>query len=306
MINTSSIRRRRKLRRAFRAAAVAASGTLLSSCANSLVDRIPILNPGAASYVVSTENDVASCAAEIAAPKAVYRSSLNGKKISVVNWNIRKRRHPDVTRDLSALAAEKDLVLIQEASLREDTINDNDASRHWSFVPGYRIGAEITGTMTLSKAAPLTQCSFVVLEPLLRSPKTTSITEYALSGTDETLVVINVHAVNLTFGLDAFTQQFEQVVEVLEAHEGPAILSGDFNTWRQRRTEIVQELTESLGLQSVEFADDHRVRIFGQALDHIYVRGLHAADANTEIVSSSDHNPMSVVLAVNDNAVAAD
>ena len=298
--------RRQSVRAAGRVSAILASTTLLSSCAHSLVDRVPIINPGAASYVVSTEDDVASCAAEVAAPKVATGSSLDAAEISVVNWNIRKRRHPDITEDLTALAAEKDLVLIQEASLREDTINDNDASRHWSFVPGYRIGAEITGTMTLSNVAPLTQCSFVVLEPLLRSPKTTSVTEYALSGTDETLVVINVHAVNLTFGLEAFTRQFEQVVEVLEAHEGPAILSGDFNTWRQRRTEIVEELTESLGLESVEFADDHRVRVFGQALDHIYVRGLHTADANTEIVSSSDHNPMSVILAVNESAIAAD
>jgi endonuclease/exonuclease/phosphatase (EEP) superfamily protein YafD len=298
--------RRQAALAAVRVSATAMSAALLSSCAHSLVDRIPILNPGAASYVVSTENDVLSCAASIAAPKAVSGSTLDGREISVVNWNIRKRRHPDVTQDLSTLAAEKDLVLIQEASLREDTINDNDASRHWSFVPGYRIGAEITGTMTLSNVPPLTQCSFVVLEPLLRSPKTTSVTEYALAGTHETLVVINVHAVNLSFGLEAFTQQFEQVARVLEAHQGPAILSGDFNTWRQRRTEIVEELTGSLGLESVKFADDHRVRFFGQALDHIYVRGMHTADANTEVVSSSDHNPMSVILAVNGAAAAAD
>ena len=298
--------RRQTVRAAARVSATAVSAALLSSCAHSLVDRIPVLSPGASTYVVSTEDDVANCRTAIAAPKAVSPTSLNGAEIRVVNWNIRKRRHPDLTEDLAALAAQKDLILIQEASLREDTINDNDASKHWSFVPGYRIGAEITGTMTLSNVAPLTQCSFVVLEPLLRSPKTTSVTEYALSGTDETLVVINVHAVNLTFGLGAFQQQFEQVADVLAAHDGPAILSGDFNTWRPRRTEIVEALTGSLGLESVEFQDDHRVRIFGQALDHIYVRGLHTAAANTEIVSSSDHNPMSVVLAVDQATIAAD
>ena len=289
-----------------RSTGIVAASALLSSCAHSLVDRIPILNPGAANYVVTTQDDVSSCVASIGASKEASGPALNSEEFSVVNWNIRKRRHPDIAEDLSTLAAEKDLVLIQEASLREDTINDVDASKHWSFVPGYRIGAEITGTMTLSNVAPLTQCSFMVLEPLLRTPKTTSVTEYALTGSDETLVVINVHAVNLTFGLDAFTEQFEQVAEVLESHSGPAILSGDFNTWRQRRTDIVDELTDTLGLESVEFADDHRVRFFGRALDHIYVRGLHTADANTEIVSSSDHNPMSVILAVDDIAAAAD
>jgi endonuclease/exonuclease/phosphatase (EEP) superfamily protein YafD len=286
-----------------RVGAVVLSGVLLSSCAHSLIDRVPILSPGAASYVASTDQQVDRCAADIASPAALSATALDGDSIRVVNWNIRKRRHPDIRDDLDAFAEGKDLILIQEASLREDTIVDNDASLYWSFAPGYRIGGEITGTMTLSNVEPLTQCSLMVLEPLLRTPKTTGVTRYALDGTDQTLVVINVHAVNLTFGLEAFRQQFDHIGRILEAHDGPAIVSGDFNTWRRGRTEIVEDLTASLGLESVEFVDDHRVRVFGQALDHIYVRGLHTSAADTEIVSSSDHNPMSVVLSV-DNVMA--
>ena len=289
-----------------RLAAVSLAAPLLTSCAHSFVDRIPVLSPGATSYVPSTDVEVDQCVAEVALPKQATGGAIDGQRISVVNWNIRKRRHPDLREDLEQLSSEKDLVLIQEASLREDTIVDNDATRHWSFVPGYRIGGEITGTMTLSSVAPLTQCSLIVLEPVLRTPKTTSVTEYALTGTDDTLVVVNVHAVNLTLGLGAFREQFDHVARILEAHDGPVILSGDFNTWRPERTNIVESLTESLDLQSVEFDTDHRVRIFGQALDHIYVRGLHTAAANTEVVRSSDHNPMSVVLMVDRPAALGD
>ena len=296
----------RRARRGLRAAIVATGGLLLSSCAHTLVDRVPMLSPGSTSYLVSTQADVLACADSVALHKPETGAALDTTDIRVVNWNIRKRRHPDLSTDLAVLSADKDLVLIQEASLREDTINSVDATRHWSFVPGYRMGGEIMGTMTLSKVAPLTQCSLVVLEPILRTPKTTSITEYALSDTDQTLVVVNMHAVNISLGLEAFQRQFDQVAQVLATHAGPVILSGDFNTWRQRRTEIVEALTDSLHLRSVEFDDDKRVRIFGHALDHIYVRGLSTTVANTEVVRTSDHNPMSVTLAMDRAEVMAD
>ena len=41
---------------------------------------------------------------------------------------------------------------------------------------------------------------------------------------------------------------------------------------------------------------DHRKRIFGRALDHIYLRGLSIVHATTAVSDSSDHNPMSVRL----------
>ena len=51
-------------------------------------------------------------------------------------------------------------------------------------------------------------------------------------------------------------------------------------------------------LTAVEFENDHRVRFLGQTLDHIYVRGLSAVDAETRPVTTSDHNPMSATLAM--------
>ena len=93
---------------------------------------------------------------------------------------------------------------MQEASLRQETINDIDSSRHWSFAPGYTLDGEITGVMTLSRSRPLTQCSFTSLEPLLRTPKATSVTEYGLTGPELTLVVVNIHAVNFSMGTGAF------------------------------------------------------------------------------------------------------
>lgn len=282
--------------RPWRAAVPFVAGMLLASCAHTVVEHVPEAPAGSSSYTVSSDKDVAACRMALTRAKPEPRSALDLDTISLVNWNIHKRRHPDLAADMRRLSDGKDLVLVQEASLHESTINEIDATMHWSFAPGYRIGDEITGVMTLSRAEPLTRCSLAALEPLMRTPKATSISEYALRGTDETLVVVNVHAINVTLGLEAFARQFEQVAGALEAHDGPIILSGDFNTWRPKRAQIVRGMTDALGLEPVTFDVDHRTRFFGHPLDHIYVRGLSPAMAATMRVDTSDHNPMSVVL----------
>jgi endonuclease/exonuclease/phosphatase (EEP) superfamily protein YafD len=225
-------------------------------------------------------------------------SELDASSISLFNWNVQKKRAPGWRRDFDTYANGANLVLIQEASIREETISEIDASRHWSFAPGYSKLGEITGVMTMSSAQPLAQCSLVHVEPWLRTPKATSITEYGLTGTDETLLVANVHAVNFSFGIGTFKQQFAEIRHVLEHHDGPIILSGDMNTWSDKRSRLVADLAASLELVPVHFENDHRVRFLGSALDHIYVRGLRTLDANTEIVNSSDHNPMIAVLGI--------
>ncbi len=224
--------------------------------------------------------------------------ALDPNRIRLVNWNVQKTNRPSWKDDYRVLARGRDLVLIQEASLREDTIGDMGVSKHWSFAPGYRTSDQISGVLTLSRIKPLTQCSFVTLEPVIRTPKATSITEYALTESDVTLVVVNVHAVNFSLGLGAFRAQFDQIADTLSEHRGPLILSGDFNTWRARRMQIVDMIAESLGLTPLEFEEDHRVRVLGRFLDHIYVRGLSAISADVSPVTTSDHNPMSATLSM--------
>jgi endonuclease/exonuclease/phosphatase (EEP) superfamily protein YafD len=262
----------------------------LSACANRPVT--PGTNPA-----LQFSTEVNECRDLLAAVPATG-AALDASNISLFNWNVHKTRERRWREDFDALASNADLVLFQEASLREETIAEIDSSRYWSFAPGYRKWGEVTGVMTLSGVKPLTQCSFVQSEPWLRTPKATSVTQYALTDTDQTLIVVNVHAVNFSFGTGAFRNQFEQIRRVLENHDGPIILSGDMNTWRNRRVQIVEELATSLDLVAVAFENDHRVQFFGKALDHIYVRGLHALSASTEVVDTSDHNPMTAVFSM--------
>lgn len=285
-----------KTQRATRAFGYVVSGLLLSSCAHQYVDQLSQVSANSMIHHVPTANGVEVCRELMAADITSTGARLASGNIRLLNWNIQKQRNPDSASDLRELAKDKDL--IQEASLREETINGVDSSKHWSFAPGYLLDGEVTGVMTLSSIKPLTQCSFITLEPILRTPKATSITEFALSDTELTLAVVNMHVVNFSLGLKAFREQIYNVHHVLESHHGPVILSGDFNTWRRQRMLILEQMTEDLGLSPVDFDDDKRVRLMGNLLDRLYVRGLSVTDTYTEVVKTSDHNPMSATLAM--------
>ena len=236
------------------------------------------------------------CAQALAGKNRRQLGELNSADISLVNWNIHKGADQGWVKDLDFFGEGPSLMIFQEAALNGASLESVSADYHQSFAPGYQTRQALTGVMTLSTVQPITQCRLTNLEPWLRTPKATMITEYGLTDTDQTLLVINVHAINFALGVTDFRKQIEQAHIIIAAHSGPVLLSGDFNTWRDRRLSIVQEIAVSLGLATLKFDQDYRKRAFGQPLDHIYVRGLTVLEATTRKVSTSDHNPMSVRL----------
>jgi len=275
-----------------------AAGALITSCTTAPTDPEAQAMASSISVPAAESREVESCRMLFAAAPPTAATGLNADEIRLVSWNMQKKSIPNWRADYSRLTDGRDLILIQEASLRVDTVGDLPAAPHWSFAPGYRKGESITGVLTLSSSQPLARCSFVNIEPLLRTPKATSITQFALEGHDETLLVVNVHAVNFSLGLGAYKRQFAQIADVLEGHQGPVILSGDLNTWRAGRTQTIEAMAEELELLPIEFSDDNRTRFFGLPLDHIYVRGLSATSSDSSIVTSSDHNPLTVTLSM--------
>jgi endonuclease/exonuclease/phosphatase (EEP) superfamily protein YafD len=273
-----------------------AAGALITSCTSVQVDPEAQALASSISTPTAESREVESCRVLFDAAPAASATGLNTDEIRVVSWNMQKKSIPNWRADYSRLTEGRDLILIQEASLRVDTVGDLPAAPHWSFAPGYRTGDSITGVLTLSSTQPLARCSFVNIEPLLRTPKATSITQFALEGRDETLLVVNVHAVNFSLGLGAYKRQFAQIANVLEGHQGPIILSGDLNTWRVGRTRTIEAMAEELELTAIEFSEDNRTRFLGSPLDHIYVRGLAATSSDSSVVTSSDHNPLTVTL----------
>ena len=241
---------------------------------------------------------VDACRQRLAEHKSASVAELDSSAISVLSWNINKGELSEWMGDLHKLASNKQLILLQEAASSMHLSRVLTETRFRSFAPGYVTARDITGVVTFSQIEPLARCRLLAMEPWLGTPKATNITQYALSNTDKTLLVANIHAVNFSFGLKHFRAQLEAIVEVLAAHEGPIIFSGDFNTWRRGRQKVLSELMASLDLKPIQFEEDHRVRFLGLALDHVFVAGLQVMATHTNEVQSSDHNPISLTLSM--------
>lgn len=238
-----------------------------------------------------------NCSAALGLARAVQQGDGLPGELEVLSWNIQKAGNSGWARDLVDIAGDVNLAFIQEASVQAHIPDLLDATPYQNFAAGYSTPGRQTGVMTLSSTSPSLHCNFTSWEPWLGTPKATSVTEYPLAGRTERLLAINLHAVNFTFGLDDLERQLQSLAQLLEQHRGPVILAGDLNTWSGPRQALVNEFTGRFGLDAVAFSPDLRTTAFGQALDHIYIRGLRAQAARVVPVSSSDHNPLRVSLA---------
>ena len=219
--------------------------------------------------------------------------------LEILSWNIQKASNDGWAHDLAVLADEVNLAFIQEASVQAGLSEAINNPLYQTFAAGYATSSQQTGVMTLSTTSPSGQCSLTSWEPWLGTPKATSVTEFPLAGREDRLLTINLHAVNFALGLQDLRQQFRALAELLEQHQGPVILAGDLNTWSGQRQTVVDDFTNTFGLGAIAFSPDLRTKVFGRALDHIYIRGLQAQSAQAIPVTSSDHNPLRVRLALN-------
>lgn len=229
----------------------------------------------------------------------MLRAALNPKQITLLNWNIAKGGKKGWREDFRGFCDGVDIALLQEAKLEYDMPSFFGGESCWSFAPGFTRPDHSTGVMTISAAETVDHVQHSHPEPWTRIPKAALISEYRLSGSDLTLMVANVHAINFTAGVRSFKRQLYGLLDGLLHHHGPIIFAGDFNTWRRKRLDVVDDIIQILGLEVVHFHSDVRKQAFGLALDHVFVRGLHGVDSQVHAVRSSDHNPMTVTLALN-------
>ncbi len=235
------------------------------------------------------------CALATEAMHGEAKSLLEGE-LEILSWNIQKASNAGWREDLASLGSRVDLAFIQEASVQAGIDGLLPGVLHRAFARGYTTDKLETGVMTLSAGAPSMHCQLTALEPWLGTPKATAVTAYPLRNRQDRLLAINLHAVNFAFGLNDLRRQLASLRELLAEHRGPVILAGDLNTWSGDRQALVDEFTGAHGLQAVTFEPDLRTRVFGRALDHIYVRGLKALSAEVVPVNTSDHNPLRVRL----------
>ena len=223
------------------------------------------------------------------------------EEFELICWNIEKGNNTGWKQELKDLAKNTQVVLLQEAIFVEEMKQPREEPLYWSFAPGYETKAHSSGVMTISRMQPNFFCALEAKEPWLRSPKKTSIVQFPLDHDEHSLLMVNMHAINFTFGVKAFARQLNELGPILAAHKGPIVFSGDLNTWRQARKDVLLPFISKFDLTEVGFEPDHRSQKMGHPVDYIFTRGLEVKHSRVIEVDTSDHNPLIVTLALPSN-----
>jgi len=234
------------------------------------------------------------------------KKELLNKNISLLNWNIQKKNSDPLWGVEFKNIIEKytpEIILLQECRFQKGLENILNLEHYgFIFAPNFLdiIKNRHSGVLTASPANH--QCVAVIrshaFEPLIKVPKIFLSTTYAIDNENKELLVLNIHAINFV-GFWKFISQIQQLEVAIHNHDGPVLLSGDFNTWNRKRTHILDKILAANGLLKVQFHEEHKKNIkkflFNYPLDHIYYRGLEVTmPAEALKTKSSDHNPLLV------------
>lgn len=213
--------------------------------------------------------------------------------LRVLVWNVWKgRKGAAWRRDFQALSADRDLILLQEAVTAPEmsSLFHSGGEHEWHMAASFQWRqTHMTGVITGALASPLSKRFLrgTERELFLWTPKVSLGTHYDIEGRGS-LLVINTHVVNFTT-TSAFVNFVRELLTLIESHQGPVLLAGDFNTWSVRRWLSLCNILIAIGLQPVDFHADPRV----MKLDHVFIRGLRVVEACVRgDVRSSDHFPL--------------
>ncbi|WP_076411408.1 endonuclease/exonuclease/phosphatase family protein [Shewanella sp. UCD-KL12] len=216
----------------------------------------------------------------------------NQGQLSVSVWNIYKQQREGWEEQLSALNNASQLVLLQEASLTPELKRYiQHAPLQVAMAQAFTLWDTVYGVMNLSKVSASHVCAYTANEPLIRFAKSGTLAFYPLSN-DTSLLVVNLHGINFEWNLTHYKSQLEVLAAELTNHNGPIILAGDFNTWREERMKLVMQFAQRFSLIEANYNVDHRQTVFGYPLDHLFYRGLVLESAESQPTQSSDHNPI--------------
>jgi len=231
---------------------------------------------------------------------------IDPDNITVLNWNIQKKNHHDLwNHELKNIVEENNpsIILFQECQF-EKGLEKLLHTEHFGFIfaPNFIdiFKNRHSGVLTASHAIHnnVSVIKSYAFEPLIKVPKIFLSTTYKLLGTSLNLLVLNIHAINFV-GFWKFISQVQQIEYSIKSHNGPVILSGDFNTWNKKRSKILDKIVVQSGMKKVEFDKDHEKNIkkflFNNTLDHIYYKDIQlTGNCKTLKTRSSDHNPLLV------------
>jgi endonuclease/exonuclease/phosphatase (EEP) superfamily protein YafD len=274
----------------------------LAGCVHVVEQNLVVSQRGNKSTINIADNCSSDTLMKPIVSKLGQVAALDSNGFSLLSWNIQKGMRVGWEEDFSRLSYNKDLIIIQEVSLTDSTRRLlQERYHHWDLALAFEYQDNKSGVLTASKVEPSFLCAFRNKEPLIRIPKTILITRYPLSDGNQVVMVANVHLINYTLLVSHFRAQLKQLEKILSKHQGPLIISGDFNTWNDERMAVVDNIASSLDLKAVTFSENYRATVFGRNVDHIYYRGLEPIKAISIKITTSDHNPLIVKFRLANN-----
>lgn len=215
----------------------------------------------------------------------------------VLCWNVYKQntKHLGFQPFLQRLTKEQqiDFLLFQEANFRED---QNFILPDFSFdaAANLEIRGEFYGVLSASRAESKNAQAYLSegRESLIGPHKSLLLSTYHFEDGSE-LLVLNIHAINFRENRHYF-REIERFLELLQHHDGPMIIAGDFNSWNRRRLQKLHEVREALKLDMVPFQQIDKVKSFmGNHLDFIFYRGVELMNFSVHKYHKvSDHHPL--------------
>jgi endonuclease/exonuclease/phosphatase (EEP) superfamily protein YafD len=234
--------------------------------------------------------------------------------IRILNWNIHKEGNlSEWKKVITHIVKDKkpDFILLQEVRL-DGKVGDfisKDLKYGWEFSPNLYQGKydAYSGVLTASHIKPKMVESALSNETELFSKiqKTVLFTKYPIGSPSLELLVVNIHGININIDLDGFKEQIRYIAEVVMRHDGPVILAGDFNTWKEARLDHLSKLVKEMELVKIDFGSnaDYVETMFGNPLDHIFIskEKLEVIKGSQDVIvdiKSSDHSPLFVELRI--------
>lgn len=234
--------------------------------------------------------------------------------IRILNWNIHKEGNlSEWKKVITRIVKDKkpDFILLQEVRL-DGKVGDfisKDLKYGWEFSPNLYQGKydAYSGVLTASHIKPKMVESALSngTELFSKIQKTVLFTKYPIGSPSLELLVVNIHGININIDLDGFKEQIRYIAEVVMRHDGPVILAGDFNTWREARLDHLSKLVKEMELVKIDFGSnaDYVETMFGNPLDHIFIskEKLEVIKGSQDVIvdiKSSDHSPLFVELRI--------
>ncbi len=110
---------------------------------------------------------------------------------------------------------------------------------------------------------------------------------------NQPLYLLNLHAM-VFVPYFFFKKELRRLSNLIAGLQNPLIISGDFNTWNRKRSQLLHDCLGQFQLQQAPIETPQHIKsIYRHPLDHIYYRGLNLLQAQAfNVPQCSDHNPL--------------